>query len=130
MKDDTYWKETLTPEAYAVLRKGGTEPAFTGSYVDEHRPGRYRCGACNAVLFDADDKFDSGSGWPSFTKPSGESNVGMRDDTTHGMRRTEVFCTNCGSHLGHVFPDGPKEAGGMRYCINSICLDLETPNDT
>lgn len=118
-------KERLTPEEYRVLREGGTEAPFTGAYVDNHEDGTYRCRACGAVLFASDAKFDSGSGWPSFTDPAVAENVGTRTDDSHGMHRTEVFCKNCGSHLGHVFDDGPKEAGGKRYCINSLSLDFE-----
>ena len=118
-------KEKLTPEEYAVLREGGTEAPFSGRYVDTHEDGMYRCRACGVPLFSSDKKFDSGSGWPSFTDPAVAENVGTRSDDSHGMHRTEVYCKNCGSHLGHVFDDGPKEAGGKRYCINSVCLDLE-----
>ncbi len=119
------WKEKLTSEEYAVLREGNTEAPFTGKYVDNKEDGMYRCRACNAVLFSSDTKFDSGSGWPSFTDPAVAENVGTRDDSSLGMYRTEVYCKNCGSHLGHVFNDGPKEAGGKRYCINSVCLAFE-----
>lgn len=120
------WKEMLSPEEYSVLREGGTEAPFKGKYVENHADGTYRCRACHAVLFNSDTKFDSGSGWPSFTDPAVAENVGTRLDESHGMQRTEVFCKNCGSHLGHVFDDGPVEAGGKRYCINSIALDFET----
>ena len=122
---DEDFKEKLTPEEYAVLREGATEAPFTGAYVDNHEPGVYRCKACGEVLFTSDAKFDSGSGWPSFTDPAVAANVGTRADDSHGMHRTEVFCKNCGSHLGHVFEDGPKDKGGLRYCINSISLDFE-----
>lgn len=118
-------RERLTPEEYHVLRESGTEAPFTGAYVDTHEDGTYRCRACGAALFASDTKFDSGSGWPSFTDPAVAENVGTRSDNSHGMQRTEVFCRNCGSHLGHVFDDGPKEAGGKRYCINSLSLDFE-----
>lgn len=124
MTDDEF-KQKLAPEEYEVLRKGATEAPFTGAYVDNHEPGVYRCKACGVTLFTSDAKFDSGSGWPSFTDPAVAENVGTRDDDSHGMHRTEVFCKNCGSHLGHVFNDGPKDRGGMRYCINSISLDFE-----
>jgi peptide-methionine (R)-S-oxide reductase len=123
--DDAHFKEKLTPEEYAVLREGGTEAPFAGTYVDNHEPGVYRCKACGVVLFGSDTKFDSGSGWPSFTDPAVAANVGTRSDDAHGMHRTEVFCKNCGSHLGHVFDDGPKDKGGKRYCINSISLDFK-----
>jgi peptide-methionine (R)-S-oxide reductase len=119
------WQKMLTPEEYHVLREGGTEAPFVGKYVENHADGTYRCRACHAILFSALAKFDSGSGWPSFTDPMVEKNVGTRLDESHGMVRTEVFCTNCGSHLGHLFDDGPPEAGGLRYCINSIALDFE-----
>ncbi|HEX5774511.1 MAG TPA: peptide-methionine (R)-S-oxide reductase MsrB [Candidatus Paceibacterota bacterium] len=119
------WKKRLTPEAYRVLRKGGTEAPFSGEYVDTKGEGIYRCKACGAELFSSSAKFDSGTGWPSFTDPAVAENVGTRSDDSHGMHRTEVFCKNCGGHLGHVFEDGPMEAGGKRYCINSVCLDFE-----
>lgn len=125
MKDDTEWKEALTPEEYRVLRAGATEAPFTGAYVDTKDAGVYRCKGCGAVLFSSKFKFDSGSGWPSFTDPAVAENVGTRRDESFGMSRTEVFCKNCDGHLGHVFEDGPKEAGGKRYCINSIALDFE-----
>lgn len=112
-------------DAYHVLREGGTEAPWKGAYVDNHEPGVYRCRVCNTVLFSSDQKFDSKSGWPSFTDPAVKENIGTRDDSSLGMRRTEVFCKTCGSHLGHVFPDGPEDKGGMRYCINSISLDFE-----
>ncbi|HRH55682.1 MAG TPA: peptide-methionine (R)-S-oxide reductase MsrB [Candidatus Paceibacterota bacterium] len=124
-KTDDEWKAELTPEEYRVLREAGTEPAFTGAFVDNHEDGTYRCRACGSILFSSDTKFDSGSGWPSFTDPLVAENVGTRADNTHGMERTEVFCKTCGGHLGHVFDDGPKEAGGKRYCINSVALDFE-----
>lgn len=124
-RSDEEWKEALSPEEYRVLREAGTEPAFAGKYVDNHEDGTYRCRACHTVLFGSDAKFDSGSGWPSFTDPKVAENVGTRSDDSHGMQRTEVFCKNCGSHLGHVFDDGPKEAGGKRYCVNSLALDFE-----
>lgn len=118
-------KKRLSPEEYTVLREKGTEAPFTGAYVDNHDHGVYRCKVCNNVLFSSDTKFDSGSGWPSFTDPAIAENVGTRIDDSHGMHRTEVYCKHCGSHLGHLFDDGPKEAGGKRYCINSVCLEFE-----
>ncbi|MDB5264816.1 MAG: methionine-R-sulfoxide reductase [Parcubacteria group bacterium] len=124
-KTEEEWKEELTPEEYKVMREKGTEAPFTGEFVDNHKDGTYRCKACNAVLFGSDTKFDSGSGWPSFTDPKVAANVGTRSDDEHGMHRTEVYCKNCGAHLGHVFEDGPKDKGGKRYCINSVCLAFE-----
>ena len=124
-KTDAEWRAELSPEQYEVLRKGATERAFTGSYWDAHDDGTYHCAGCGAELFDADTKFDSGSGWPSFTEPKVAEAVELRDDSSWGMRRTEVVCRACGGHLGHVFDDGPRDAGGLRYCINSCSLDLE-----
>jgi peptide-methionine (R)-S-oxide reductase len=118
-------KAKLTPEQYHVAREGGTEPAFTGKYVNEHAKGMYKCAVCGAELFSSDTKFDSGTGWPSFTEPANLANIELRHDDAYGMNRTEVICKNCGSHLGHVFDDGPKDKGGKRYCINSVCLELE-----
>ena len=115
----------LTPDEHRVLREGGTEAPFSGKYVDNHEPGVYRCKQCGAVLFNSDVKFDSGTGWPSFANPAVAENIGTRPDDSHGMHRTEVFCKTCGGHLGHVFDDGPKEMGGKRYCINSVCLQFE-----
>lgn len=119
------WKEKLSPEEYRVLREAGTEAPFKGAYVDNHEDGTYRCRACGVALFGSDTKFDSGSGWPSFTDPKVAEHVGTRTDESLGMARTEVFCKSCGSHLGHVFDDGPKDRGGKRYCINSVALDFE-----
>jgi peptide-methionine (R)-S-oxide reductase len=124
-KTDTEWREELTPEQYQVLRQGGTERAFTGHLWDCHDDGVYRCAGCGAELFDSTTKFESGSGWPSFTEPKLAEAVELREDTSHGMRRTEVVCRRCGGHLGHVFDDGPRDQGGMRYCINSCSLDLD-----
>jgi len=124
-KTDEEWREALGPERYRILRQAGTEPAFTGRYVDHHEDGTYRCAGCGAPLFDSDDKYDSRSGWPSFTRPAGEARIETRDDTSHGMRRIEVRCARCGGHLGHVFPDGPRPTG-ERYCINSAALDFES----
>lgn len=123
---DEQWRERLSPERYEVLRRKGTERAFTGEYVHEKTPGIYTCAGCGAQLFSSETKFDSGSGWPSFTEPADRANVDLHEDRSHGMLRTEVTCKRCGSHLGHLFPDGPREAGGMRYCINSLALSLET----
>jgi peptide-methionine (R)-S-oxide reductase len=124
-KTDAEWRAELTPEQYDVLRRGGTERAFTGRYWDCHDDGVYRCAGCGAELFDASTKFESGTGWPSFTEPKLAEAVETREDRSYGMRRTEVVCRRCGGHLGHVFDNGPRDQGGMRYCINSCSLELE-----
>lgn len=123
---DSFWKDKLTADEYRILREKGTEPAFSGKYVDNHEPGVYNCKACGQQLFNSDTKFESGSGWPSFTKAVNREHIDLIEDSSFGMRRTEVACKNCGSHLGHVFDDGPKDKGGQRYCINSACLDFDT----
>jgi peptide-methionine (R)-S-oxide reductase len=123
---DEEWRQKLTPEQYAVLRQAGTERAFTGPYVDSEDDGVYRCGACGNPLFDSGKKFHSGSGWPSFTEAVSPDAVELIEDTSHGMVRTEVRCSRCHSHLGHLFNDGPREAGGERWCINGVALDLES----
>lgn len=124
MKSEDEWHQKLTEEEYEVLREHGTEAPFSGKYLNNKESGMYHCKACGTPLFASDAKFDSGTGWPSFTDPAVAENIGTRPDDSFGMRRTEVFCKNCGSHLGHVFNDGPQEAGGKRYCVNSVCLDF------
>ena len=124
-KTEAEWRAELTPEQYHVLREKGTERAFTGKLTNNHDDGIYHCGACNAPLFKSDTKFESGSGWPSFWDPVSPTAVVLHEDTSHGMRRVEVTCATCGSHLGHVFPDGPRETTGQRYCINSASLEFE-----
>lgn len=120
---ETEWRKKLSPEAYHVLREAGTEPAFSGRYDNNKADGIYRCGGCALPLFDSADKYDSGSGWPSFTQPISPERVVEHSDTSHGMTRTEARCARCDGHLGHVFPDGPPPTG-LRYCMNSLSLDF------
>ncbi|MDQ3694306.1 MAG: peptide-methionine (R)-S-oxide reductase MsrB [Chloroflexota bacterium] len=119
------WRKRLSPEQFEILRQAGTERAFSGKYVDTEDDGTYRCAACGNALFDSGVKFHSGTGWPSFTTAVSPDAVELLEDNSHGMRRTEVRCAKCESHLGHLFPDGPREAGGERWCINSAALDLD-----
>jgi peptide-methionine (R)-S-oxide reductase len=121
---DEEWRKRLSPEQYQVLREDGTERAFTGRYYKNHEHGEYRCAGCGERLFESDTKYDSGSGWPSFTAPADPNSVSEHEDTDYGMRRVEVRCAKCHGHLGHVFPDGPGPER-LRYCINSASLDFE-----
>ena len=123
-KSDREWRQELTPDQYEVLRRKGTERPFTGRFVHEKRDGTYRCAGCGAELFSSQTKFDSGTGWPSFTEPADRANVQLLDDRSFGMHRIEVNCAACGGHLGHVFPDGPGRTG-ERYCINSCSLEFD-----
>ncbi len=124
-KTEAEWKEILTPQQYHVLREHGTERAFTGAYVNMKQEGVYTCAACGQELFSSDTKYDSGSGWPSFWDALDAGNVSLHEDNSYGMKRVEVLCSRCDSHLGHVFPDGPRETTGQRYCINSLSLNFK-----
>ncbi len=123
-KTEDQWKLELPPDRYHVLREKGTEPAWTGALLDVHDPGLFRCAGCGAELFRSDDKFDSGSGWPSFTRAMDGGVIDEHEDRSFGMRRTEITCARCGGHLGHVFPDGPGPTG-LRYCVNSLSLEFD-----
>lgn len=125
-KTDTEWRAELTPEQYRILRERGTEPPFSGKYVHAKEDGIYRCAACGQPLFSSETKFESGSGWPSFWDVLESGRVELHRDFSHGMVRTEVTCNRCGGHLGHLFDDGPREKTGLRYCINSGALELDT----
>jgi len=127
-RTDSEWRRVLTPEQYHVLRERGTERAFSGAYVDSHEPATYLCAGCNQTLFRSDEKYESGSGWPSFFAPVDPAAIETEEDVSHGMVRVEVHCARCGGHLGHVFRDGP-EPTGLRYCINSVALRAERSDD-
>lgn len=124
VKSDEEWRAQLGPDQFEVCRRKATERAFTGRYWDHHEQGTYCCAACRADLFSSSAKYDSGSGWPSFWEPVAADRVAVEEDRSHGMRRTEILCARCGSHLGHVFEDGPRPTG-LRYCVNSLSLDFE-----
>ena len=123
-KTEEQWRSDLSPDRFHVLREKGTEPAFTGALLDVHDPGLFRCAGCGVALFRSDDKFDSGSGWPSFTRAADAGIIIETEDRSHGMVRTEITCARCGGHLGHVFPDGPAPTG-LRYCVNSLSLEFD-----
>lgn len=125
-KTDEQWRKELTPEQFRVLREKGTERAFTGTYYDVKDSGVYRCAGCATPLFTSDEKYESGSGWPSFYDAVDAGNISLHEDQTHGMRRVEITCAGCGGHLGHVFEDGPRDKTGLRYCVNSASLSLDT----
>ena len=126
MKDNDYWKDKLTAEEYRICREKGTEAPFSGEYYDNHETGSYHCRCCGEPLFSSENKYDSGSGWPSFDRSVSDQAIDYESDRSLGMTRTEIMCKNCGSHLGHVFDDGPRETTGQRYCVNSLSLKFET----
>ena len=129
LEDNEYWRDKLTPEEYRITREKGTERAFSGEYWDTKEDGVYNCRCCGEPLFLSDSKYDSGCGWPSFFQPADGENIREAVDTSHGMVRTEVMCDKCGAHLGHVFEDGPRDKTGLRYCINSASIKLETGDE-
>ena len=129
MSDEQKWKDKLSDEEYRVCRQKGTEAPFSGEYYHNHQAGRYLCKCCGELLFESSDKYDSGSGWPSFDRPTSDQVIHYEEDSSLGMRRVEVSCDHCGGHLGHVFDDGPRESTGKRYCINSLSLDFEAAGD-
>lgn len=125
MKDNEYWKDKLTAEEYRICREKGTEPAFSGEYYNNHGTGSYLCRCCGEPLFSSKNKYDSGSGWPSFDRSVSDEAIDYESDQSLGMTRTEIMCRHCGSHLGHVFDDGPRDTTGQRYCVNSLSLTFE-----
>ena len=129
MSDEQQWKDKLSDEEYRVCREKGTEAPFSGEYYHNHQSGRYLCKCCGELLFESSDKYDSGSGWPSFDRPASDQVIHYDEDKSLGMHRMEVSCDHCGSHLGHVFDDGPQESTGKRYCVNSLSLDFEAAGD-
>lgn len=129
MDNDSKWRDRLSAEEYRVCREKGTEAPFSGEYNDNKRAGSYRCKCCGEALFDSAAKFDSGSGWPSFDQPVADGTIRYEEDNSLGMRRVEIMCERCGCHLGHVFPDGPRETTGQRFCVNSLSLDFEARED-
>ena len=129
MNDDQRWRDKLSAEEYRICREKDTEPPFSGEYYHNHASGRYRCKCCGELLFDSGDKYDSGSGWPSFDRPAADAPIREEEDFSLGMHRVEVSCDKCGCHLGHVFDDGPRDTTGKRYCINSLSLDFEASDD-